>query len=99
MLFCATALRRLLLARKRASARCAVFYNGFCTPKAAKVDAVSTRFAIPAARNSYWLLAAGFWLLVAGCWLLVAGCWLPWTGGWYNDHWLLVVGCGLVAGY
>ena len=29
-------------------------------------------FAIPAAPNSYWLLAAGYWLLVAGCWLLVA---------------------------
>ena len=60
----------------------------------------STRFAIPAAHNSYWLLAAGYWLLVAGCWLLVtgywllvAGCWLPWTGGWCKDHWLLAIGC------
>ena len=40
VLFFATALRHLWSTRKRASARCTVFYNGFCTPKAPKVDAV-----------------------------------------------------------
>ena len=40
VLFFATVLRHLVSTRKRASARCAVFYKGFCTPDAAKVDAV-----------------------------------------------------------
>ena len=30
----------LWLGKKAASARCAVFYHGFCTPKAPEVDAV-----------------------------------------------------------
>ncbi len=40
VLFFATVLDHLWSTRKRASARCAVFYNGFCTPRAPKVDAV-----------------------------------------------------------
>ena len=40
VLFFATVLRHLLSTRKRASARCTVFYKGFCTPEAAKVDAI-----------------------------------------------------------
>ena len=40
VLFFATVLRHLWSTRKRASARCTVFYNGFCTPRAPKVDAV-----------------------------------------------------------
>ena len=40
VLFFATALRHLWSTRKRASARCIVFYNVFCTPRAPKVDAV-----------------------------------------------------------
>ena len=71
VLFFATVLRHLLSTRKRASARCAVFYNGFCTPKAPKVDAVLffasvlNRLPLPPAR-----LASG---LCPTCVQLVSG--------------------------
>ena len=40
MLFFAKALCHLWSSKKRASARCTVFYNGFSTPKLPEVDAV-----------------------------------------------------------
>ena len=40
MLFFARVLCHLWSSKKRASARCTVFYNGFCTPKVPEVGAV-----------------------------------------------------------
>ena len=40
VLFFARVLCHLWSSKKRASARCTVFYNGFCTPKAPEVDAI-----------------------------------------------------------
>ena len=55
----------------------------------------STRFAIPAAHNSYWLLAAGYWLLVAGCWLLVT--WFLAAGYRGLEAGIKTIGCWLLA--
>ena len=40
VLFFARVLFDAWVGKKTASARCAIFYNGFCAPKAPKVDAV-----------------------------------------------------------
>ena len=56
VLFFAMVLCHSWSSKKRASARCTVFYNGFCTPKAPKVDAVLffetvlNRLPLPSAR-------------------------------------------------
>ena len=55
----------------------------------------STRFAIPAAHNSYWLLAAGYWLLVTGCWLLVT--WFLAAGYRGLEAGIKTIGCWLLA--